>query len=51
MALIEKKLETFSRRTAPLVDHYEERGVPVTRLDVSADTQAQDLMGVLEAAR
>jgi adenylate kinase len=35
LELVEKKLETFWTRTAPLVDHYEKKGRRIYRLKVS----------------
>lgn len=35
---VRRKLETFAKRTVPLVEHYRSRGVPVLHLGVGATT-------------
>ncbi|MBM4090935.1 MAG: hypothetical protein FJ276_16160 [Planctomycetes bacterium] len=42
-ALIERKLELFRQRTAPLVDHFRDTGARVIRLEVTADMTANDM--------
>jgi adenylate kinase len=43
IALIEKKLEIFGKRTAPLVEHYANAGSRVLRVKVSASSTAENV--------
>jgi len=45
------KLETFARRTAPLVEYYGQRGVSICRVEVEADSTADGMLEILEAGR
>jgi len=42
--LLEKKLQIFAERTAPLVAYYRDRGVPVIRVEVAVQTQPAEMM-------
>ncbi len=46
---IEKRIESFTKRTAPLLKYYREIGVPVLSLDAGIETTAQDMRSQLEA--
>lgn len=51
--LIEKKLEIFRERTAPLIDHYDAQGCRIYRIDVSSamtPVDAYQSLSVLAAA-
>jgi len=37
---IRRKLEIYAQRTAPLIDYYQQRGVPLVRLEVAAEMTA-----------
>jgi adenylate kinase family enzyme len=41
--LVEKKLQIFNERTAPLIEHYRQRGVPVVEVTVGAETQPSEM--------
>ena len=43
VALVEEKLADFAERTAPLVEHYRERGAAVQRWTVGVKTRPEDL--------
>jgi len=45
------RLETFRRRTLPLVDHYRRAGVPVITVRVGVGTSAEDVRRHLHARR
>lgn len=45
---ISRRLETFRERTAPLLDYFRERGVPITPVRVTAAMTAADMYAVLE---
>jgi adenylate kinase family enzyme/MFS family permease len=47
---IEAKLKTFAARTAPLVEHYAERGAEIIRLDVGPASSAGEMAGFLAAS-
>ncbi len=47
---VRRKLALFARRSRPLLDHYRRRGVRVVTIDVRADTRAEDMGAVLDAA-
>jgi adenylate kinase family enzyme len=47
-AAVARRLETYGRRTAPLLDHYRERGVPVTRIAVTAAMTAAEMRREIE---
>jgi len=40
---VEKKFSLYEERTRPLVGYYAAKGIPVTSLDVAAETSAADL--------
>ncbi len=42
------RLNTFRERTAPLLDYYRERGVPVTAIPVAAGMTAGEMYDELE---
>ena len=44
---IRGKLETYSKQTAPLLDHYRARGARIETLEVRADTSAENLWNLL----
>ena len=44
---IRNKLEIFDKRTAPLVDHYRERGAEITIVDVGEETTAEEILAVV----
>ncbi len=46
---VRHKLAIYAKRTAPLLDHYRRRNVPIRRLPVGADTDAADLQRLLNA--
>jgi len=48
---IARKLAIFEARTQPLLNHYAERGIPVTHLDVATQTQPATLWEQFEQAR
>jgi adenylate kinase family enzyme len=41
--LVGKKLRTFHERTAPLIEHYRQRGVPVAEVSVGVETQPAEM--------
>jgi adenylate kinase family enzyme len=41
--LVEKKLQIFRERTAPLIEHYRQRGVPVVEVEVGVETQPAEM--------
>ena len=41
--LVEKKLRIFNERTAPLIAHYRQRGVPVVEVKVGVETQQAEM--------
>ena len=45
---IRQKLEVFSRRTAPLVDHYRAREVPIETIEVTAAMSAAEMWRILD---
>jgi adenylate kinase len=47
-AAVARRLETFRRRTAPLLDLYAELGVPVTRIAVTAAMTAAEMRREIE---
>lgn len=47
-AAVAAKLEIFKERTAPILDWYDRRGVPVLRVPVDVHTQPVELMGRLD---
>lgn len=49
IALVRRKLEVFTARTAPLLFYYREKGVPTTRLQVTVDTRPDELIAELES--
>jgi adenylate kinase len=42
-AEVEKKYALYVKRTKPLIEYYEAKGIPVTTLEVAAETSAADL--------
>lgn len=44
---VQRKLEIFQQRTAPLVDYYEALGVPALRLPVGVSTSAEEMWQTL----
>lgn len=44
LALVERKLATFARRTLPLVEHYRRRGVPVLPVTVGVATSPKEMV-------
>lgn len=46
---IERRIEIFTKRTAPLLKYYREIGVPVLALDVGIETTAQEMRSQLKA--
>ena len=51
---IRRKLAVYSRRSAPLVDHYRRLGAAITTVDIAADTSAEnvrDQLGGCDPAR
>jgi adenylate kinase family enzyme len=48
IAAIAGRLETFRRRTAPLLEFYLDRGVPVTAVQVTATMTAPDMYAELD---
>lgn len=48
VAMVERKLAVFAERTRPLVDLYREQGVPLFLVDVSAQTQPEEIRRMLE---
>jgi len=44
LAAISRKIELFADRTAPLLDHYRQRGVPVHRVTIATDTSPADIV-------
>lgn len=49
LGAVNRKLALFARRTAPLVDHYRARRVPVLSIEVRADTTPQDMWHAIHA--
>jgi len=47
-AAVERKLRTYAERIEPLVRHYEDRGVPAKRIDVSVETDADAIRAELQ---
>jgi adenylate kinase len=45
---IRQKLEVFNRRTAPLVDHYRARGVPIETIEVTSAITAAEMWRILD---
>jgi len=45
---VTRRLAIFGQRTASLVDHYRERGVPVTTIPVTATMTAAEMYGQVE---
>lgn len=48
--LVEKQIETYEKRTKPLVDHYAKRDVPVVEVKIKADTKPEDLVAKIGEA-
>lgn len=46
-----QRIETFMKRTAPLLDYYGKLGVPVLPLDVGVETSAEEMRLRLEDRR
>jgi adenylate kinase len=47
---VQKRLDIFQQRTAPLVDHYRRLGVPIKTLQITSTTTAADAWRMLAAA-
>ncbi len=47
LAAITNKLEIFTRRIAPLIEHYRSCGVRIETIEVQADTTAEDVLAIL----
>ncbi len=47
--LVERKLQVYAGRTLPLLDYYRRKGVPVHSFEVSAGTQADEILPLLPA--
>lgn len=47
---VRKRLELFSRRTVPLLNHYRRAGASIKTLRVGASTTAEELLAALERA-
>lgn len=45
---VARRIDIFRNRTAPLLDHYRERGVPITTVIVTAGMTAADMYAALE---
>ena len=45
---VEQRIETFNKRTAPLLNYYIKMGVPMLRLDVGVKTSAQEMRSQLQ---
>ena len=45
---VERRLAVFNERTAPLLDHYRAMGVRVEKLDIAANSSAEELLRPLE---
>jgi adenylate kinase len=44
---VTRKLQLFSQRTIPLLDHYQHNGIELAELDVATGTLAEDLLAAL----
>ena len=49
IAAIKNKLEIFVKRTAPLLEHYRQRGAKIETIEISAITTAKDVWERLNA--
>ena len=47
MEAVTRKMQIFSQRTIPLLDHYQRNGIELTELDVAADSPAENLLAQL----
>jgi len=47
MDAVTRKMQIFSQRTIPLLDHYQRNGIELIEIDVTADSQAKDLLAQL----
>ena len=46
---IRNKLEIFNKRTAPLVEHYRERGAEIITVNVGEETTAEEMLGTVSS--
>ncbi|MDY7010271.1 MAG: nucleoside monophosphate kinase [Planctomycetota bacterium] len=46
---IKRKLDLFNKRTAPLLEHYRQRGTGIETIEITATTMAEDIWEMLNA--